>query len=138
MSQVGDARLPGAASRETLPAMRYVDGFVLVVPKKNLAKYRRIAQQAGKIWRKHGAVEYLECVGDDLDTPCGLPFTKLMKLRRGETVWYSFAIYRSRAHRDRANAKIMKDPAIQRIIGNAMPFDMNRMAHGGFRALVDL
>jgi len=119
--------------------MRYVDGFVIPIPKKNLKAYRRMAQDAGKIWRKHGAVEYFECMGDDLTVPCGIPFTKLAKLRKGETVFFSFIVYRSRAHRDRVNAKVMKDPGILAMMkGKKMPFDMDRMTHGGFKALVDL
>lgn len=119
--------------------MRYADGFVLVVPKKNIKAYTRMAQTAGKVWKEYGAVEYLECVGDDLKTECGLPFPKLVKLKSGETVVFSWILYKSRAHRDKVNAKVMKDP---RIIGmmadKEMPFDAKRMVHGGFNALVDL
>jgi uncharacterized protein YbaA (DUF1428 family) len=130
--------LPAGAAVKTLSPMRYVDGFVLAVPTKKLAAYRRIAQQAGKVWRRHGAVEYLECVGEDLEVPCGIPFPKLAKVRRGESVLFSFIVYRSRAHRDRVNAKVMQDPAIVAMMGRKMPFDMDRMTHGGFKALVDL
>lgn len=116
--------------------MRYVDGFVFSVPDKNLKAYRRMARQAGKVWREHGALEYLECVGDDLDIPGVLSFRKLARPKPGETVYFSFIIYRSRAHRDRVNAKVMKDPRMQ--APQEMPFDPKRMAYGGFRALVDL
>ena len=87
--------------------MRYVDGFVLPVPKKNLKAYRRIAQKAGKIWREHGALEYRECAGDDLDIKMGVTFPKLAKARPGETVVFSWIVYKSRAHRDAVNKKVM-------------------------------
>jgi len=117
---------------------RYVDGFVLTIPKKNLAAYRRIAVIAGKVWREHGALDYKECVGDDLDTPCGIPFPRVTKLKRGETVVFSYIVYKSRAHRDRVNAKVMDDPRIKNMLSpDDMPFDMNRMSHGGFKVLVD-
>jgi uncharacterized protein YbaA (DUF1428 family) len=118
--------------------MRYVDGFVLAVPKKNLKAYARLAKQAGKVWREHGALDYKECIGDDLDVAadCGLPFTKLTKLKRGETVVFSFIVYKSRAHRDKVNAKVMGDPRLK--MPKKMPFDINRMACGGFKVLVEL
>jgi uncharacterized protein YbaA (DUF1428 family) len=119
--------------------MRYVDGFVLAIPKKNLKAYRAMAQAAGKIWRKHGALEYMECVGDDLAVKWGVSFTKMAKLKKGETVWFSFIVYRSRAHRDSVNAKVMKDPRLQDMMKNKkMPFDMKRMSYGGFKAIVDM
>jgi uncharacterized protein YbaA (DUF1428 family) len=118
--------------------MRYVDGFVIPVPTKNLAAYRRMAHAAGKVWRKHGALDYKECVGDDLRPKWGALFPRMTKLKRGETVVFSYIVYRSRAHRDRVNAKVMKelmsDPAAAR---QPMPFDMKRMAYGGFKVLVD-
>jgi len=120
--------------------MPYVDGFVLPVPKKNLSAYRRMAQKAGKIWREHGAVEYRECVGDDLAVKegCGLPFPRLAKLKAGETVLFSWIVYKSRAHRDRVNARVMKDERIAKMMeGKAMPFDINRMAYGGFKVMVE-
>jgi uncharacterized protein YbaA (DUF1428 family) len=117
---------------------RYVDGFVLIVPKKNIAAYRRLAQKAGRMWRKHGALEFRECVGEDLK-PKGypLPFTRLMRAKPTETVVFSYIVFKSRAHRDRVNAKVMKDP---QMTGDAqsMPFDMKRMAYGGFTTLVEL
>lgn len=115
----------------------YVDGYVLPVPKKNLKTYQRIAQKAGKIWREHGALEYRECAGDDLNTPFGLTFPKLTKLKRGETVVFAWIVFKSRAHRDRVNAKVMKDPRLNDMMGpDAMPFDPKRMAWGGFKTIV--
>jgi uncharacterized protein YbaA (DUF1428 family) len=119
--------------------MPYVDGFLLVVPKKNLQAYRRMAQKAGKIWKEHGALEYRECAGDDLKVKFGLPFPKMMKLKAGETPVFSWIVYKSRAHRDSVNAKVMKDPRMNEMGDpKSMPFDMKRMAYGGFKVLVDL
>jgi len=117
---------------------RYVDGFLLAVPKKKLKAYRALAVKAGRIWKKHGALEYLECVGDDLDTHHGTAFPRLLKLKKDETAFYSFIVYRSRAQRDAVNAKVMKDPALLKMMSQPMPFDMKRMSHGGFKALVDM
>jgi len=119
--------------------MRYVDGFVLPVPRKNLQAYRRMSVKAGKVWKDHGALEYRECVGDDLKTKFGLPFPRLAKLKRGESVVFSWIVYKSRAHRDRINAKVMKDPRLAKMMNpKAMPFDIKRMTYGGFTTLVDL
>ena len=118
---------------------RYVDGFLIPIPKKNLPAYRKIAQLAGKVWREHGALEYLECVGDDFDVKCGLPVPRRVEAKRGETVLFSWIVYKSRAHRDRVNAKVMKDPRITAMMDDKkMPFDPERMSYGGFTALVDL
>jgi len=118
--------------------MRYVDGYVLPVPKKNLAAYRRMAQKAGTIWREHGALEYRECAGDDLKVKVGVPFPRLAKSRPGETVVFSWIMFKSRAHRDRVNAKVMKDPRITGMCDQkSMPFDVKRMAWGGFKFLVE-
>ena len=117
--------------------MRYVDGFVLPVPKKNLPAYRRLAKKASKVWREHGALEYRECAGDDLDVKMGVPFSKLLKLKRGETVMFAWIVYKSRALRDRVNAKVMKDPRLTSIDPKSMPFDCKRMAWGGFKAIVE-
>jgi uncharacterized protein YbaA (DUF1428 family) len=118
---------------------RYVDGFVLPVPKKNVEAYRRMAQLAGKVWREHGALEFRECVADDLNVKMGASFRKVAKARAGETVFFSFIVFKSRAHRDRVNAKVMKDPRLTGDAdGKSMPFDVKRMAYGGFRVLVDL
>jgi uncharacterized protein YbaA (DUF1428 family) len=119
--------------------VRYVDGFLLAVPKKNVQAYRRMARQAGKVWREYGALEFRECVGDDLKIKPGVPFPRLMKLKRGEAVFFSYIVYKSRQHRDRVNARVMKDDRIAKMMaGKAMPFDPRRMAYGGFRVLVDL
>ena len=119
--------------------MRYVDGFVLPIPKRKLQAYRRIAQKAGRVWREHGALEYRECVGDDLHIKGVLPFPRLVRLKPGETVAFSWIVYKSRAHRDRVNAKVMKDPRLAKLMDpKAMPFDMKRMVYGGFKTLVDL
>jgi uncharacterized protein YbaA (DUF1428 family) len=118
--------------------MRYVDGYVLPVPQKNLPAYRRIARKAGKIWREHGALEYRECAGDDLKVKWGMPFPRSMKLKRGETVVFSWIVFKSRAHRNSVNAKVMKDPRISGMGNKAMPFDVKRMVYGGFKVLVDL
>jgi uncharacterized protein YbaA (DUF1428 family) len=116
---------------------RYVDGFVIPVPKKNVAAYRRIAKKAGRIWREYGALEYLECVGDDLAVKGMTPFPKLARAQKGETVFFSFIVYRSKAHRDRVVAKVMADPRLG-MEAEAMPFDARKMAYGGFSAVVDL
>jgi uncharacterized protein YbaA (DUF1428 family) len=117
---------------------RYVDGFVLPLPKKNVRAYRRIAEKAGRIWREHGALEYRECVGDDLGVKMGIPFPRTVRLKRGETVAFSWIVYKSRAHRDRVNDKVMKDPRIAKMIDpKKMPFDHKRMVYGGFKVLVD-
>jgi uncharacterized protein YbaA (DUF1428 family) len=119
--------------------MPYVDGFVLPVPKKKLAAYKKMARLAGKIWREHGALQFRECVGDDLNIKMGLPFPKLVKPKAGETILFSYIVYKSRAHRDRVNAKVMKDPRLGASMeGVEMPFDVKRMAYGGFKVLVDL
>lgn len=118
---------------------KYVDGFVLPVPKKNLPAYRRMAAMAGRIWREHGALAFAECVGDDLKTKCGLPFPGLVKPKPGEAVLFSFIVFKSRAHRDRVNAKVMKDERLAKMMKTkSMPFDVKRMAYGGFKSLVDL
>ena len=118
--------------------MAYVDGFVLAVPKRKLAAYRRISQSAGKVWRHHGALEYRECVGDDLRVKMGVPFPRLAKVRPGETVVFSWIMYKSRAARDRVNANVMKDPRMVKAMKQPMPFEVKRMSYGGFTVLVDL
>jgi uncharacterized protein YbaA (DUF1428 family) len=119
--------------------MKYIDGYVLPVPKKNLAVYRRMARKGGKIWREHGALEFCECVGDDLKAKWAVPFPNMVKLKPGETVVFSWIAFKSRAHRDSVNAKVMKDPRLAKMMDvKAMPFDPKRMAYGGFKAMVDL
>ena len=118
--------------------MTYVDGFVLPVPKKNLPAYRKMAQKAAKIWREHGALEYRECVGDDLDVKDMLTFPRLAKAKAGETVVFAWITYKSRAHRDRVVAKVMKDPRLECSMDpKTLPFDFKRMAYGGFKTFVD-
>lgn len=119
--------------------MAYADGFVIPIPKKHIQTYRRIAQRAGKLWREHGALEYYECVGDDLNIKGVKTFPQQIKPKPGETVMFSWIVYKSRAHRDRVNAKVMKDPRLKKMMEpNAMPFDMKRMVYGGFKVLVEL
>ena len=118
--------------------MPYVDGFVLAVPKRKLEAYRRISRAAGKVWREYGALEYRECVGDDFTMPMGVPFPKLAKAKPGEAVIFSWIVYKSRAARDRINAKVMKDPRITKSMKDPMPFDVKRMTMGGFTVLVDI
>lgn len=117
--------------------MPYVDGFLLAVPKAKLAAYRRMAAAASKVWRDLGALEYRECVGDDLDVQFGVPFTKAAKAKPNETVIFSWIVYKSRADRDRINKKMMKDPRIEKMMKGPMPFDMKRMSMGGFKVLVE-
>jgi uncharacterized protein YbaA (DUF1428 family) len=119
--------------------MPYVDGFVLPVPKKNLAAYRRMAQKAGKVWREHGALEYIECVADDVKPGKHTSFPQSVKLKPTETVVFAYIVYKSRADRDRVNAKVMKDPRLANMMDpKAMPFDGKRMFWGGFKVLVDV
>jgi uncharacterized protein YbaA (DUF1428 family) len=118
--------------------MGYVDGFVLPVPKKNLQAYRRMAQKAGKVWRDHGAVDYRECVADDVKKGKLTSFPQSVKLKPGEVVVFAYIVYKSRAHRDRVNAKVMKDPRLVNMMDpKAMPFDAKRMIYGGFKTLVE-
>ena len=119
--------------------MRYVDGFVVPVPEGKMKEYRAIAQKAGKIWKEHGALEYIEAVGDDLDVKFGKSFLKAFKPKAGETVLFSFIVYKSRADRDKVNAKVMSDARLKKMMENsAMPFDVKRMVYGGFKTIVDL
>lgn len=123
---------------------KYVDGFVLVVPKNKVNEYKKMAKEGAEMWMKYGALEYFECQGDDL-TPKGmdgmkaLAFTKMAKAKPNETVWFSFIVYKSRKHRDQVNAKVME--GMKKHMGKnkdfSMPFDMKRMAYGGFKVVVD-
>ena len=118
--------------------MRYVDGYVVPVPRKNVAAYRRMARKAGKVWRDHGALEYIECVADDVKPGKHTSFPQSVKLKSGETVVFSWIVFKSRAHRDRVNAKVMKDPRLANMMDpKAMPFDAKRMFWGGFKVLVE-
>jgi len=119
--------------------MAYVDGFVAPVPKKNLEAYRRMSRKAGKVWREHGALEYRECVGDDLK-PKGViaTFPKRIKTKPNETVFFSWIVYKSRVHRDRVNKKVMSDPRLASMMDpKSMPFNPKRMLYGGFKLVVD-
>jgi uncharacterized protein YbaA (DUF1428 family) len=119
--------------------MPYVDGFVVPVPKKNLAAYRSMARKAGKVWKEHGAIEFRECVADDVKVGKWTSFPRSVKLKRGETVMFSYIVYKSRADRDRVLAKVMKDKRLAKMMdGKAMPFDAKRMIYGGFKSIVDL
>ncbi|MDP3964299.1 MAG: DUF1428 domain-containing protein [bacterium] len=120
----------------------YVDGFVFVVPKKNLAAYKKMASDGGKVWMKNGALSYKECMIDDAHPQHAiLTFPKLTKKKPSETVWFSYIEYRSKSHRDQVNAKVMKDPMMDpynpKNKGMAMPFDEKRMAYGGFKVIVN-
>jgi uncharacterized protein YbaA (DUF1428 family) len=114
---------------------QYVDGFVLPVPKRNINEYRRLARMAGKIWKEHGALEYRECVGEDLNIKFGMPFPRGIKSKPGETIVFAYIVYKSRKHRDQVNEKVMKDPRLAKA-PKKMPFDFKRMLYGGFEVLV--
>ena len=117
--------------------MSYVDGFVVPVPLKNLAAYRRMAKKAGKVWREHGALDYKEWISDDVKVGKLTSFPRSVKLKRGETVVFSWIVYKSRAHRDRVNAKVMKDPRLSDMMDpKSMPFDGKRLIYGGFKLLI--
>ena len=116
---------------------RYVDGFVVPVPKKKLEDYRRLSQKAGKVWREHGALEYIECVADDVKRGKLTSFPRSVKLKPSETVVFSYIVYKSREQRDRVNAKVMKDPRLASMMDpKSMPFDGKRMFWGGFKTFV--
>ena len=117
----------------------YVDGFVLAVPRRRVEAYRRMAAQAGKVWIEHGALAFRECVADDVKQGKGLSFARSVGLKAGEVVFFSWIVYRSRAHRDRVNSKVMKDPRIlESMEAKDPPFDHKRMLYGGFRPIVSL
>jgi len=117
---------------------KYVDGFVLPLPKDKIDLYRSIAEKAGRISKEHGALEYRECIGDDLDVKELVPFPKLAGAQTDETVVFTWIVFQSREHRDQVNAKVMANPRIKQICDSANPlFDFKRMAYGGFRVLVD-
>lgn len=119
--------------------MHYVDGFVIPMPKKNVPSYMRMAKKAAKIFKEYGALEDCECAADDLRSPMGgAPFTKVARAKKNETVVFSWIVYKSRAHRDRVNAKILKDPRMEKLMeGKEPPFDMKRMVYGGFKVKVE-
>jgi uncharacterized protein YbaA (DUF1428 family) len=118
--------------------MSYVDGFIVPVPKKKLNDYRQMAKKAGKVWREHGALEFRESVADDVKVGKWTSFPRSVKLKSNETVVFSWIVYRSRAHRDRVNAKVMKDKRLAEMMNAAaMPFDAKRMIYGGFKIMVE-
>lgn len=117
----------------------YVDGFIVPVPKKKLTAYFRMAKKASRIWKESGALEYKECVGDDLDIKFCLPFPKGIKTKPGETVVFAYIVFKSRKHRDHVNAKVMKDHRIASLCDpKNLPFDCARMLYGGFKAVVEI
>ena len=117
----------------------YVDGFVVPVPRKNLEAYRKMSRKAGRIWREHGALEYVECVGDDVKPGKSTSFPQAVKLKSGEVVVFAWIVYKSRAHRDRVNKKVMKDPRLADSMDpKSMPFDGKRMVWGGFKEFVQV
>jgi uncharacterized protein YbaA (DUF1428 family) len=118
--------------------MNYVDGFVLPLPKKNLAAYRRMAKKAGEVWMEHGAISYVECVGDDVPPGKLTSFPQSVKLKEDETVVFSWVVYKSRKHRDSVNKKVMSDPRLAAMMDPAAsPFDVKRMIYGGFKKLLE-
>jgi uncharacterized protein YbaA (DUF1428 family) len=122
--------------------MSYVDGYVLPVPRRKLAAYRRMAKEAGKVWRKHGAIQYVEAAADDVKPGKWTSFPQSVRLRKGEVVVFSFIVYRSRGQRDRINRKVMKlfmsDPKWKKYMDpKKLPFDGKRMFWGGFRSIVE-
>ncbi len=118
--------------------MAYVDGFVIPVPKKNLQAYRRMAILAGKVWRDHGALDYKECIADDVKVGKRTSFPRSVKLKKTEVVVFSYIVYKSRKHRDAVLAKVMKDPRLAKMMDpKSMPFDGKRLIYGGFKVMVD-
>ncbi|NOS67662.1 MAG: DUF1428 domain-containing protein [Candidatus Peribacteraceae bacterium] len=118
--------------------MSYVDGFLIPLPKKNIKAYRTMAQWGKKTWMKYGALDYKECVGDDLKNAMGIAFPKVLKTKPGETVVFAYIVFKSRKHRDSVNKKVMSDPAMNDPkMMTKMPFDPKRMCYGGFSVIVD-
>ncbi len=118
---------------------KYIDGMVVPVPKKNIDAYRRMSRKCGKVWREHGALEYVETVADDVKPGKVTSFPQAVKLKADEVVVFSFIVFKSRTHRDRVNAKVMADPRLAKLMGaGAMPFDGKRMFWGGFKTLVEM
>ena len=121
--------------KKTNPTV-YEDGFLLAVPKKNIEAYRKLAKEGAKIWMEYGALEYRECVGDDLNRKGSVSFRRVMKAKPTETIVFSWIVYKSKKQRNEVNKKIMKDPRMDKM-PNPMAFDMKRMAYGGFQVLVE-
>ena len=118
--------------------MNYVDGFVTPVPRKKLAQYLRMAKLGGKVFKEHGALEYVECIGDDVPKGKVTDFPMSVKAKRNEVVGFSWIVYKSRKHRDAVNKKVMADPRFAAFEPKDMPADMSRMIYGGFKAIVEL
>jgi uncharacterized protein YbaA (DUF1428 family) len=118
--------------------MPYVDGFILPVPKKKVESYRRLARKAGKLWKKYGALEFRECIADDVKKGKLTSFPQSVKLKPNETVFFSYIVFKSRKDRDRINAKVMKDPLLAGMDLKDMPFDGKRLIYGGFKVAVDV
>lgn len=123
---------------------KYVDGFVLVVPKDKIAEYKKMAEEGARMWKRYGALEYMECMGEDLvakemEGMKSLAFTEMAKAKPDETVWFSFIVYNSRKHRDEVSAKVMEEMNKQnkKYKDMSVPFDMKRMAYGGFEVVVE-
>jgi len=119
---------------------KYVDGFVIPIKKKDIAAYKKMAEWGAKMWKKNGALEYFECIGDDLKVKKGMPqkgFINLAGLKADETVVFSWIVYKSRAHRDQVNKKVMSDPSMNNFDPSTMPFDMKRFSSGGFKPIVE-
>ena len=119
---------------------RYVDGFLLAIPKNKMPAYRRMSQSAGKVWRQHGALEYRETVGDDLKVKKGMGrgFASAARTKPGEVPVFSWIVYKSKAHRNAVNARVMKDPRMEKMMKAPMPFNPARMFYGGFKVIVDI
>jgi len=117
---------------------RYVDGFVFAVPKNKVEEYRKLARKAGKVWKEHGALEYIECIANDVPKGKVTDFPMSVKAKRGEVVGFSWIVYKSRKHRDAVNKKVMSDPRLAAYDPKDMPADMSRMIFGGFKAIVEL
>ena len=117
---------------------RYVDGFLFAVPKSKVEEYRKVARTAGKVWKEHGALEYVECIADDVPKGKVTDFPMSVKAKRGEVVGFSWIVYKSRKHRDAVNKKVMSDPRLADYDPKDMPADMSRMIFGGFKAIVEL
>jgi len=120
------------------PMARYVDGFIVAIPTKNVEAYRKLARKAGKVWMEYGALEYVECIADDVKPGKLTSFPQSVKLKADETVAFSWIVYKSRKHRDTINAKVMADPRIAAMDPKTMPFDGKRMIFGGFKSIVEL
>lgn len=117
---------------------KYVDGYVLPVPADKIDAYRKIASAAAKVFKEHGAIDYVECVADDMEPPFGRPFPKAVNAKPNETVVFAWIVFKSRAHRDKVQAKVMKDPRMEAICGEngGVPFNPKRMSWGGFKVIV--